>query len=96
MRLAIRVTPRGGRDAVEGWTSDDSGRAVLKVRVAASATDGQANEAVLVLLARRLGVPKSRLELVKGTTARLKLVEIATLTEADIARAFGDPPAPGG
>jgi len=53
VRLTVRLTPRGGRDAVEGWTRDDAGRLVLKVRVAAAAADGQANAAVIALLASR-------------------------------------------
>jgi hypothetical protein len=89
MRLAVRVTPRGGRDAVEGWRRDDAGRAVLKVRVAAAAADGQANAAVLALLAKALGRPKSALTLVSGQTARVKLIEADGLTEADAIRAFG-------
>ena len=93
MRLAVRVTPRGGRDAVDGWTRDAAGRAVLKLRVAAAATDGQANAAVLVLLARVLGVPKSSLSLISGQTARVKLIEVEGLATADLERAFGAPPA---
>lgn len=93
MRLAVRVTPRGGRDAVEGWMRDDAGRAVLKVRVAVAAADGQANAAVLALLAKALGRPRSALTLVSGQTARLKRIEVAGLGEADLAAAFGAPPA---
>lgn len=93
MRLAVRVTPRGGRDAVDGWTRDAAGRPVLKVRVAAAAADGQANAAVLALLAKALGQPKSSLTLVSGQTARVKLIEIGAAGEADLERAFGAPPA---
>ncbi|MDX9999152.1 MAG: DUF167 family protein [Phenylobacterium sp.] len=92
MRLAVRVTPRGGRDAVEGWTVDDAGRAVLKVRVAAAPTDGSANAAVIALLAKALKRPKSSLRLVSGETARLKLIEAEGLDEAGLAAAFGPRP----
>lgn len=91
MRLAVRVTPRGGRDAVDGWTSDEAGRPVLKLRVSAAAADGAANAAVLALLAKALGLPKSRLSLVRGQTARVKQVEIEGVGEADLTRAFGTP-----
>ena len=91
MRFAVRVTPKGGRDTIEGWTRDDAGRAVLKVRVAAAAADGAANAAVLALLASRLGLAKSALTLVAGQTARLKRIE-AEVSEADLAAAFGPPP----
>jgi len=91
VRFAVRVTPKGGRDAIDGWTRDDAGRAVLKVRVAAAAADGAANAAVLALLASRLGLAKSALTLVAGQTARLKRIE-AEVSEADLAAAFGPPP----
>ena len=76
MRLTVRVTPRGGRDAIEGWTADADGRPVLKVRVAAAATDGQANAALIALLAKTLGRPKSAVTLVRGETARIKQLEV--------------------
>jgi len=88
MILAVRVTARGGRDVIEGWTRDAAGRPVLQVRVAAAAADGQANAALLVLLAKGLGRPKSALTLVAGHTARLKRIEVAGLTEADLAQAL--------
>jgi uncharacterized protein YggU (UPF0235/DUF167 family) len=90
--LAVRVTPRGGRDAVEGWVRDDAGRAVLKVRVAAAAADGQANAAVIGLLAKALGLPKSSLVLVAGQTARLKRFALEEADEAELHAAFGSPP----
>jgi uncharacterized protein YggU (UPF0235/DUF167 family) len=92
MILAVRVTPRGGRDAVEGWVRDDAGRVALKVRVAAAAADGQANAAVIALLAKALGLPKSSLLLVAGQTARLKRFAVEDAGEADLAAAFGPPP----
>jgi hypothetical protein len=91
VQFAVRVTPKGGRDAVEGWTRDAAGRAVLKVRVAAAAADGAANAAVTALLAKALKLPKSALRLVAGQTARLKRFD-AAIDETDLARAFGDAP----
>jgi len=90
MRFAVRVTPKGGRDAVEGWTRDAAGRPVLKVRVAAAAADGAANAAVLALVARSLKLPKSAVRLVAGQSARLKRLE-AEVSEAELAAAFGSP-----
>ena len=71
MQIAVRVTPRGGRDGVDGWIRDDAGRLLLKVRVAAAAAEGQANAAVIALLAKALGRPKSALALISGQTARV-------------------------
>lgn len=92
MQFAVRVTPKGGRDAIDGWTRDGAGRLMLKVRVCAAASDGAANAAVTALLARALKVPKSALTLAAGQTARVKRFE-AEVTEADLAAAFGEPPA---
>jgi uncharacterized protein (TIGR00251 family) len=92
MLLAIRVTPRGGRDGVDGWVRDDAGRLLLKVRVAAPAAEGQANAAVVAILAKALGRPKSAFALVSGHTGRVKRIEVEGLTEAGLAQAFGEPP----
>ena len=71
---------------------DDAGRPVLKLRVAAAAADGQANAAVIALLAKALGRPKSALTLVAGQTARLKRIEVQGLDAAGLAAALGAPP----
>ncbi|MGA0606128.1 DUF167 domain-containing protein [Phenylobacterium sp. VNQ135] len=89
MRLTVRVTPKGGRDAVDGWTCDEAGRPVLKVRVSAAPADGQANAAVVALIAKALGVPRSAVRIASGETARVKRLEIEQAAEADLVRAFG-------
>ncbi len=75
--VSLRVTPRGGRDAVEGIETLSDGRIVMKVRVRAIADDGAANRAVLELLANALRVPQRNLRLASGATSRLKQVEIS-------------------
>lgn len=90
MQFAVRVTPKGGRDAVDGWIRDDAGRLMLKVRVAAAASDGAANAAVTALLAKALKIPRSGLTLVAGQTARVKRFA-AEVSEADLHAAFGSP-----
>ncbi|MCG9915433.1 MAG: DUF167 domain-containing protein [Phenylobacterium sp.] len=92
MRLAVRLTPRGGRDAAQGWGQDHEGRVFLKVRIAAPPVDGAANAALIAFLAKALSRPRSDIRLAAGQTGRLKLVEIADLLEDDITRAFGSPP----
>jgi uncharacterized protein (TIGR00251 family) len=84
--IALRVTPRGGRDDIGGVETLSDGRSVLKVRVRAIADGGEANRAVTELLAKSLGVPKARVRLLSGATSRLKQVAIdgdpAALCEA--------------
>lgn len=92
MRLAVRVTPKGGRDAIDGWTADADGRPLLKLRVSAAAADGAANAAVTALVARSLGLPRSAVRIAAGDTSRVKRLEIEGADEAAIAAAFGRPP----
>ena len=92
MRLAVRVTPKGGRDAADGWGLDAAGRAFLKLRVSAPAADGAANAAVVALVAKALGIPKSAVRVASGRTARLKLLELDGADAAAVAAAFGTPP----
>ena len=74
--IALRVTPRGGRDGIDGVETLADDRAVLKVRVRAVADGGEANRAVLALLAKSLGVPKARVRVLSGATSRLKQVAV--------------------
>ena len=73
-RLAIRATPNARADAVT--LPADGAPPVLAIRTTATPEDGRANEAILVLLAAALGRPRSALTLLRGATARDKLVRI--------------------
>jgi uncharacterized protein (TIGR00251 family) len=75
--LMVRLTPKGGRDAVEGIAARADGRPVLKVRVRAAASEGEANAALLRLLAQTLGVAPRAIRLLAGDTARLKRLHVA-------------------
>ena len=90
-RVAVRLTPRGGRDRIDGWACDAAGRPHLKVRVAAPPVDGGANAALEALIAKTLKVPRGDVRIVSGETARVKQVEIDGLEAADLERAFGSP-----
>jgi uncharacterized protein YggU (UPF0235/DUF167 family) len=74
--LQLRVTPNAGADRIEGIEVRDDGQAVLRVRVRAVPDRGKANAAVLALLARALGVPKSSVALTAGGSARHKTVAL--------------------
>jgi uncharacterized protein (TIGR00251 family) len=74
--VALRVTPRGGRDGIDGIETLANGRNVMKVRVRALAEGGEANRAVTELLAKVLGVPKAKVRLLSGATSRLKQVAV--------------------
>lgn len=79
--FAVRVTPRAGRNALT--LDDDNGERDaeaapprLRARVTAAPEEGKANRAVIALLADTLGVAKSRLTLLRGATARDKLIRL--------------------
>ena len=74
LAIRVRVTPRGGRDAVDGVEALADGRTVLKVRVRAAPEDGAANAAVRRLLAALLDLPASAVALTAGATARIKIL----------------------
>lgn len=74
--VALRVTPRGGLDAIDGIETLANGRNVVKVRVRAIAEGGEANKAVTELLAKSLRVPKSHVRVLSGATSRLKQIAV--------------------
>jgi len=75
--LAVRLTPKGGRDAIDGIEVLADGRAVLKARVRAAPSEGEANDVLCRLIAKLTGVPPRDVTLVAGATARIKRLAIA-------------------
>jgi uncharacterized protein len=80
-RLRLRVAPGARRSAVVGRHGD-----AWKVRVAAAPEGGRANDALVELLSTTLDVPRARVQLVSGATARDKIVELAGVTPDEIDR----------
>ena len=78
MRVTVRVIPRSRRNTIE-W---DAG--VLKAHLTAPPVEGAANEALLTLLATKLGLPRRSISIVQGATSRHKVVEITGLTTEEI------------
>lgn len=74
--VSVRVTPRGGRDAVDGIEQLANGKSVVKVRVRVAAEGGEANRAVTELFAEVLRVPKSKVRVASGVTSRIKQIAI--------------------
>ena len=89
VRLAVRLTPRGGRDKIDGWEEDADGRPLLKARVSCPPVDGEANAALIRLIATTLGLPRSAVRIASGDTARIKLLEITGIEAADMAAKLG-------
>jgi uncharacterized protein (TIGR00251 family) len=80
LAIAVRVTPRGGRDALAAGTPEH-----FAARLAAAPVDGAANAGLVALVAKTFGVPKCAVTIVAGDTARLKRLhivgDVATLAE---------------
>ena len=79
--IKVRVQPKSSRNQVDGFQDG-----TLRVRVTAAPTEGQANAAVIAILAKTLGVSKSLLEIIRGYSSRDKVVSVDTLTEQEVQR----------
>jgi hypothetical protein len=74
--LAIRVTPRSSKPGIGGWREGADGREELEVRVAEAPADGAANDALVKLLAKALGISRSQVEIISGHASRHKRVTL--------------------
>ena len=72
----VRLTPRGGRDAIDGIERRADGRAVVKARVRAAPFEGEANAALCRLIAGTVGVASRDVSIAAGATSRIKRVRI--------------------
>ena len=75
--VTVRLTPKGGRDAIDGIETLSNGQTVLKVRVRAAPMEGEANAALARVLGKALGVPPGRVAIVGGATSRIKRVKVS-------------------
>lgn len=82
--FAVKLTPGASADRIDGWDVDADGRPVLKVRVRARPVEGEANEALVKLMARALGIPKSAVAIQRGGQSRTKMIQVAGLSDEDI------------
>ena len=81
VRLRVRVNPRSSRNQITGWQDD-----VLAVKLTAPPVEGAANKACIGFLADTLGIKKSQIALVSGTTSRDKVFEITGFSTAELRR----------
>lgn len=87
LSVAIRVTPRAGRDAVTGIEMRPDGRCVLLVKLRAAPADNAANDAVIALFSDVCDVPRRNIRIASGLSARLKTLAL-TGDSAALARAL--------
>jgi hypothetical protein len=81
--LPVRLQPRARRDEVVGERGD-----ALLVRVSAPPVDGKANAALCALVARAAGLAPSRVTIVRGHTARDKLLRVDGIEDAALRAAL--------
>ena len=86
LEVAVRLTPKGGRDHIDGGITDADGRIWLAARVSAPPEAGKANKALIRLLAKQLGVAPGAVTIVAGETQRRKRLRIAGESETLAAR----------
>lgn len=82
--LPIKLTPGASADRIDGWDVDVDGRPILKVRVRARPIEGGANTALIKLIAKTLGVPKSAVTMERGGQSRTKMLSIAGLSQDEV------------
>lgn len=77
MKIALKVTPGARKNEILGWEEDypQIGR-VLRVKIAAPPVEGKANKEIVTFMAKSLGIPKSAVELLHGSTGRIKLIQV--------------------
>ena len=78
--LPVRLQPGAAAERIDGWTNDAEGRPVLKVRVRARPIEGDANDALIRLLAKSLGVPSVG----RGAQSRLKMIVVQGLDDEEL------------
>jgi uncharacterized protein (TIGR00251 family) len=78
-RISVRVTTRAARTEVRAWDND-----VLRVRLTAPPANGEANEALIALLADTLGASKASIKIIAGQSARTKIIDVDGLSLQEI------------
>lgn len=83
-RVAVKVHPRARRTAITGRFGD-----AWKLDLAAPPVDGKANEECIRFFAELAGVPRAQVRIVTGATARLKLIEVEGIGQAELEHRIG-------
>lgn len=76
MILHVKLTPKAAKNEVKGWAEGPDGIKLLKVSVTAVPEKGKANKALIEILSKYFHVPKSAIEITRGETDRIKILNI--------------------
>jgi len=83
-RLKVKVVPGSSRDGIVGWLGD-----ALKIKVTAPPEKGRANEAVVAMLADRLGLATDAITVVSGHSSPSKVITITGMDDEGMKKAIG-------
>ena len=84
MKLAIKVTPNAKKSECAGWEQHPTAGRVLKLKIAGRPIDGQANKEVVSFLSQLLNTPKSSIQIARGESGRIKIVELPDSTSSTL------------
>jgi hypothetical protein len=76
INIQVQIQPRSSKDQIVGL---HNGR--LKIKISAPPVDGKANQALIEFIAKALGVSKSKVEIVKGHSSKLKTLKISGIDQ---------------
>ena len=79
VRFEVHAKPRAKKSRIVGERGD-----AVEIALAAPPVDGAANEELVRFAAKVLGIPKRRVELVRGETSREKLLEVTGLSVQEV------------
>jgi uncharacterized protein len=82
--IKVRLQTRARRNAILEERDE-----VVRVNVAAAPVDGQANAALCKLIAKKAGVARGRVNVIRGARSREKVVHVEGLTQEELRRALG-------
>lgn len=77
--LTVKAVPGSSKDAIAGILGD-----MLKIKVSAAPEKGKANKSIIALLSKKLGIAKKDIEIISGTTAAVKQIQIAGVSTKDV------------
>jgi uncharacterized protein (TIGR00251 family) len=77
--LAVKVQPRASKNEIGGVLGDE-----LKIKVTAPPVDAAANQALIELLAEKLGCSRGKVELIRGQTSRHKTIMLHGFKPAEV------------
>ena len=86
VNLKIKVIPKSSKNEILMGEAGLSGNGLVKVKVTAPPVDGEANKAVIKLLAQELGLKKSQIAIIRGQRSRIKTIELTGVDEDELSR----------